>query len=201
MNGIKSPVLKTLLPLFLILVIKAHAVNIWPDRVEPPVKLSEAVQLAKAKIADIEFDNFFCVNATLLNGEDGETATGFWLIGFSTEIGNNYSVAVRMDRKLDVQKVKSFKFNMPTHWPDTVTPAINVEDALERAEALLSEDGKNFHYCLNATLITGSDDVMADGMWNFVFQATTDDPILVNIRMNGKTSSKEIKHIREYKPE
>ena len=173
----------------------------WPDRVEPPVKLDEAVELAKAKVSDIEIDNFFCVNATLLNGEDDETATGFWLIGFSTEIGNNYSVAVRMDRKLDIQKVKSFKFNLPTHWPDTVTPAISIEDALERAERLLSEDGKNFHYCLNATLIAGSDDVMADGMWNFVFQATTDDPTLVNIRMNGKTSSKAIKHIKEYKPE
>lgn len=179
----------------------ANAVNIWPDRIEPAVRLDEAVQLSKYKLVDIEPDNFYCVNATLLNGEEGDTSTGYWLLGFMTETGRNYSSAVRMDRKLEVKKVKSFKFNLPNHWPDTVTPAISVEDAHGQALALLEEEGKSFHYCLNATLITRSDNVIADGMWNFVFQATTDDPLLINIRMNGKTKIKGIKHLREYKGE
>jgi hypothetical protein len=201
MNGIKLLSRKSLFPVLLAFTTAANAVNIWPDRIEPPVRLDEAVSLSKTELSEIDADNFYCVNATLLNGEDGDTSTGYWLLGFMTETGNNYSTAVRMDRKLQVKKVKSFKFNLRNHWPDTVTPTVSVEEALEQAITLLEEDDKNFHYCLNATLVTSSDTVTADGMWNFVFQTTTDDPLLINIRMNGKTGIKEIKHIEEYKVE
>ena len=200
MNGMKSLGQKTLFPLlYIVLAIQANAINIWPDRVEPPVRLDEAIAISKTKVAEIESDNFYCVNATLLNGEEGDTATGYWAIGYMTETGKSYSAAVRMDRKLSVKEIKAIEFNLPNHWPDTVTPVISVEDALTKAESLLNKEGKNLHYCLNATLITSSNDVIADGMWNFVFQTTTDDPQLVNIRMNGKTKVKEIKHLEEYK--
>jgi hypothetical protein len=65
----------------------SHAVNIWPDRVEPMVRLSEAISLARNELQKVEPDQAYCVNATLRNGDDGEVSGGYWLIGMATELG------------------------------------------------------------------------------------------------------------------
>lgn len=176
----------------------AQAVNIWPDKLEPPVSLAEALQLGRAKVASLEVDPLFCLNATLLNGDDGDTRMGYWSLGFSTELGNSYSVAVRMDRRVSVRKVKEFNIQLEHPWPATVTPPISVESAMATAESILQKQEKKRFYCLNATLVTGSNDVVRDGMWNFVFQTASDDPKLVNIRMNGKTAVKNVDRIRRH---
>ena len=38
---------------------------------------------------------------------------------------------------------------------------------------------------------------MKDGMWNLVFQTEVSDPVLVNVRMNGKDRVKPIERIRQ----
>ena len=177
--------------------VTTHAVNIWPDKVEPPVSLSEALQLARQKVRTVEADGLYCLNATLLNGEDGDSSMGYWLIGLSTELGNTYSAAVRMDARVSVRKVKNFKVEIGHSWPDTITPPVSVEEALIKAKELLRKESKKDYYCLNATLVSGSEDVVKDGMWNFVFQTTSDDPLMVNIRMNGKTAVKEVKQLKK----
>lgn len=198
MNGIKSLTFKALLPLLLILTTSIDAVEIWPDRVEPSVKLDEAIEIAKAKLSKVEVDDTYCLNATLINGENSDTSIGYWTLGLTTELGNNYSVSVRMDRRISVKKIKKFKTNTPNPWPDTITPPIRIEEALEQATSILKKKKKQSHYCLNATLVTGSNDVYNDGMWNFLFQATTPDPQLINIRMNGKSAIKEVGKLKAY---
>jgi len=175
-----------------------QAVNIWPDKLEPPVSLDDALHLARQKLAKAEIDDTYCLNATLLNGENGNSNMGYWLVGFSTELGNSYSVAVRMDARVSVRKVKDFKIKAVHPWPDTITPPVSVESALEKAEELIRKESKKRYYCLNATLVTGSDDVVRDGMWNFVFQTASDDPQLINIRMNGKTAIKPVDQLQQY---
>ncbi len=200
MNGMKLNLTRSLLCAVLISLsaVALQAVNIWPDKLEPPVSLAEALQLGRTQVASLELDPLYCVNATLLNGEGGNTDMGYWLIGFSTELGNNYSTAVRMDGRVSVQKVKEFNIKLDHPWPETVTPPISVESALSTAVQLLQKQEKKNYYCLNATLVTGSNDVVRDGMWNFVFQTESNDPKLVNIRMNGKTSIKSVERIRRY---
>jgi hypothetical protein len=184
--------------LFLLLATQANATNLWPDRIEPSVSIHEALRLARSKVMPVESDNLYCLNATLLNSDEGDTRNGYWLISLATELGNNYSVAVRMDRKVSVRKVKEFRIQLPNPWPERITPPISVESALATAEQLLSKQNKRTaYYCLNATLVTGSRNVVKDGMWNFVYQSDNNKPKLVNIRMNGKTSVKSINKIEQ----
>jgi len=179
----------------------SQAVNIWPDKMEPPVQLDDALKLARNKLNAIETDNVYCINATLLNGENDNTNMGYWLIGFSTELGNSYSVAVRMDQRISVRKVKEFRMKDINPWPSTITPPVTVEAALATAKDLIRKDSKKHFYCLNATLVTGSNDVINDGMWNFVFQTATNDPKLINVRMNGKTAIKDVNKLQQYDAE
>ena len=197
MNGTNLKKWTLTLVLAVFTIASTQAVNIWPDKLEPPVSLAEALQLGKQKTRQIETDNLYCLNATLLNGENGDTSMGYWLIGFSTELGNSYSVAVRMDARVSVRKVKSFRIKTEHSWPETITPPVSVENALSKAIGLLRKENNKTYFCLNATLVTGSDDVVKDGMWNFVFQTESDDPKMVNIRMNGKTAVKAVDQIKK----
>jgi hypothetical protein len=186
------------LTLFLLWAGHAGATNMWPDRIEPPIGLHEALRLARTNLMPVETDNLYCLNATLLNSDEGDTRMGYWLLSMATELGNNYSVAVRMDRRVSVRKVKEFRIQLPNPWPERVTPPTSVESALATAEQLLQKQNKRAtYYCLNATLVTGSRNVVKDGMWNFVFQSSDNKPKLVNVRMNGKTSSKSITKIEQ----
>ena len=197
MNGIKLKSWTLSLVLLTAATSVLQAVNIWPDKIEPPTSLREALQLARQKIASVETDNVYCLNATLRNGDDGNSDMGYWIVGFSTELGNSYSVAVRMDARVSLKKVKEFKINAIHPWPDTITPPISIESALTKAKQLILQESKDPYYCLNATLVTSSNDVVSDGMWNFVFQTRKDDPKMINIRMNGKTGIKDVDKIRK----
>jgi hypothetical protein len=110
----------------------------------------------------------------------------------SNERGDAYSAAIRMDRKVMMRKVKNFDTKGNHAWPDRVNPPMDIEEALGKAMIVMSDKKLDQHYCLNATLVSGSNDVVRDGMWNFVFQTTTHDPRLVNVRMNGKSQVKTI---------
>ncbi len=184
-----------ILGLFLSLQI-TQAVNIWPDKVRPTIELDEALSLAKQQLAKTETETFYAINATLLaDDENGNTNTGYWRFIFDSEIGIKYDVAVRMDGRLGLQRIK--RVDSPVSWPDTITPPISAPEAYQKVRELLAKEKKTNHYCLNATLLSDSNDVMEDGLWNFVMQSESDDPQIVTVFMDGKARIKELNALKQ----
>ncbi|MCG8526310.1 MAG: hypothetical protein MI748_08025 [Opitutales bacterium] len=198
MNLLKTRIALGALTGVLIFAQQLLSVDIWPDKVEQTVKIEEAARIATIEIGKVEDDPVYCLNATLLNGEDGTTRNGFWLMSYRTELGDTYSVAVRMDRMISVKKIKKLSINSQISWPDTVTPPIPLEAAIIEAQNKLTQKDRLDHYCLNVTLVSGSANVHEDGMWNFVFQTSADDPRMVNVKMDGKVKTKKIDKIKQY---
>lgn len=193
----RKPVFITTI-LFLMMAQSLFAVRIWPDRDRPSIELEKAVSIAEERLATIEQSPVYCVNATLLADDSGDPMMGFWRLGYATEKGRAFNVSLRMDGKINIQEVRGFEVRGAHRWPEGVVPPVSLKDALARAasDKLLKARAAT-HYCINATLVSGSRSVMKEGMWNLVYQTEVSDPVLVNIRMNGKDRIKDIERIRQ----
>ncbi len=191
----RKPVFITTI-LFLMMAQSLFAVRIWPDRDRPSIELEKAISIAEERLASVESSPVYCLNATLLADDSGDPMMGFWRLGYATEKGRSFNVSLRMDGKINIQEVRGFEVRGTHRWPEGVVPPVTLKDALARTQESLKARAAT-HYCINATLVSGTRSVMKDGMWNLVFQTEVSDPVLVNVRMNGKDRVKPIERIRQ----
>jgi hypothetical protein len=181
-----------------IVTLAVNGTPMWPDLVEPPMKLDKALNVAKAELAEYEDDFVYCINAVLKNGMDNDQSTGWWDLSYATELGASYAVAVRMDGRVSVKRIQGFSSKTQHEWPSNISPPLMLEAAVEKAEMLMTKQGKPNHYCLVASLVTDNkSDVYKGGIWNLVFQTTENDPRMVNVRMSGKATSKKFQKLKQ----